>query len=78
MTKEEVEDKIDETRRAGDPIWYYKWRGPDADPNKTFGPFSTLQMTDWLKEGFFGEGETVVVRREGETRFLPLKQSDFE
>jgi len=81
MKREDVEDRIDEERNAGEKIWYYIWTNAEVKGQAEFGPFSTTDMSMWLKDGFFGDdgsGEKVLVRREGEPKFHRMQVSLFE
>ena len=41
-------------------MWKYKWVASASPSNQIFGPFSTSQMQDWIKAGYFQNNSIAV------------------
>ncbi|KAF5284465.1 hypothetical protein FQA39_LY17040 [Lamprigera yunnana] len=55
-------------------MWEFKW---DQKEDKLEGPFNTMQMLKWVKDGYFKKGAWV--RKQGEnTNFYSINRVDFE
>jgi len=78
MAKEDILDLLDSDKRKI-PIWEYKWSGDDT----VYGPHSTEQMVEWMKEGYFtveGDAPIIMVRKNNSdsSEFVGINTVDFE
>jgi hypothetical protein len=76
MTREEIEDKIeDESKNSDVAQWQYRWSNSET----VYGPYTRSQMAEWLRDGYFtAEGLSVLARKVGDGKFIPIANVDLE